>query len=259
MTQQLQEFTSIYGDIGKWQRMKFRPQAKFTSHFGITQRWRNVNGEVMWGYPRWHDGVDRSKRHTISWYDQYSMYAPITAERSGYISETAASGNVYGGQILLYSKYDFRIRICHVFDNEVDIIKNLQAGYAIPKNTYLSVVGNSGMSTGRHSHVEIESWGFHGEHAESSDLLEEILCEQFEDANDPSSEDEIIALYREGSNLDSDEMQTSNWSDAEILKDYKDLLKQGNIVFANKYKMQKIGQRTKKISTLYSSEYVFGF
>ncbi len=244
MKTETKEFLDIYGGTN-FDNVKFRPGAVFTSEFGLTERYKVINDKVVWGYPGIHKGIDRGGSRLEN--RKNPIYCPFDFGSSGYKDW---KGRYVGTDVYLYSKYGFRLRVCHMWPDEIKTLDQLTSGYAVSAGTLLGPIGSCGFSTAAHSHVEVESWGFNGEWVETCEVLDEVLLEKFGSvANQDITHNEIMEIY---GNCE----HTKDWDSRKRLTDYKQILVVKNIAFVNQYKLQ-VRYRG-KTTTLYSTRALFG-
>lgn len=242
---QAQQFVDRYGGLD-FPKLHYRPGASFTSAFGLTERYKKINGENHWGYPGIHNGVDRG-RSWASWLNKsQGIFSPFDFYKSKFEDR---QGQGYGCRIWLFHETGFVLRIAHCYPEEIEIMDQLLAEAPITEGTFIAPIGSYGNSTGRHSHSEIEAWGKHNWEINCW-TLEHILREKFgERVNQNLTWEEIEQEYR-NSNL------TQTWNMDQIKKDYNELIKAWNLSFINKYKM--IQRTSKGETTLYSTKALFG-
>lgn len=228
--------------------IRFRPGAWTSSEFGLSDRYKIINGKTVWGYPGIHRGVDRVGAVKIDGKTDY-VWVPFDFGSSGFHDW---NGYSFGSDVLLYHRLGFRLRVCHMFPDQIEILNQLKNGYAIKANTAIGPAGTYGFSTGNHTHVEIESWGFQGEWLDTCEVLDWILVEKFGagKACNQFTNNEVFEIYSKCE-------FTKDWNEEAILKDYKEILKQKGIIFINPYKAI-YQDEYKRRTTLYSSMYLFG-
>lgn len=247
--EEYKEFIDYYGGID-FTKISFRPGASFSCPFGLTRRYKifkddKGNRETVWGYPGIHSGVDRAGANHKK-YGKDPVVCPFNFGSSGYED---LKGKYTGTNVLFFHRFGFRIKIGHMFPDEIKIKDKLMAGYAIGQNTFIGPAGEYGFSFGEHTHTEIESWGYNGEWLETCYLLDLILDQKFkEKARAPISNEEIIEIYR-GCEF------TKNWKPEQIFNDYNEIIKTKNIIFLNKYKI--VYKYKNKISTKYDTQSLF--
>lgn len=217
----------------------FRPGASVTTLFGYTA----YDGKNYNEFPGIHKGVDRSKGIVIS---------PFDFNRSGFKNW---NGRLWGSDVYLYHIHNFRLRISHMFPNDIKCLEELQNREEIRKDTEIGLTGKYGTGlTGNHSHVEIESWGFKGKWLKTCDILDWLLIFVFgEKSLEPFNEDEIINITREKCHG----VVRDEWTNDFILEYYRELLRRKSILFINKHKMVILSSKHKKPTTLYNSISVF--
>lgn len=244
----LDGFLQKYGGLN-FDNVVFRPGAVFTNGFGLTERYKVIDGKVVWGYPGIHKGIDRGASEKKGQGKMNPIFVPFDAGSSGFKDW---AGRAWGSDVYLFSAHNFRVRISHMYPDTIKVMDKLMSGYALRAKTYIGPMGGYGFSTGDHSHTEIESWGFNGEWLDSCSLLDLILEEKHGKINvdAPISLNEIVKVYRNCG-------ETKSWEATKILKDYENVLKEKKIVFLNKYKMV-VSNGRNKATTLYSSRSLFG-
>jgi len=243
-----EQFIKEYGGLN-FNKVVFRPRASFTCDFGLTERYKITNDKVVWGYPGIHKGIDRGGSPKVSKKGiPNPIFSPFHFGSSGYKDW---QGRFTGTDVYLYHKYGFRIKIGHMFPDEIDILDKLTSGIAIKAGEWIGPIGSYGFSTAAHSHVEIESWGFKGEWLSSCGVLDIILKEKYGSKVDKElNTEEIVSIY------DSCEF-TEGWPQEEIIRDYQDLNLAKGIVFINKYKLV-VRDKKWRDTTLYSTKALFG-
>lgn len=252
------EFLKEY-DNGKLEfpELQFRRGAAFTCDFGLSEGFKMINGEMKWGYVRIHQGTDRARAITeeFSWGTVEDIVRnPFYANRTRFIDYGDKS---YGTLISLYNdKYGFEFRIAHMNPNQKKrkhnergaiipwTLKRLKKRKSLDRNIVLGSAGSYGASSGAHTHTEIKSIG------EECDVLELILLNKYaDDSNKEYTNEEVVKLFRKQKHY-KDEKENV------ILKDYKDLRKEKNILFLNKYKCQYVDW-DEKIKTRYCTNHLF--
>jgi len=220
--------------------ISFRPNAPFTCGFGLVERYREIEGRIIWGFPGIHGAEDRGGNQSI--------YSPFDFGKTGFYDY---KGRGYGSVILLYHRLGFRVLIAHCFPEDIDILRELQMSYAIERETKIANPGDYGFSTGTHTHVEVEAWGYDGEWLETNEVLDWILYAKYEEkALSPLDQGEIIELSS------NDGMEY--WLDGDQkLKEYQRMCQEKRIIFLNPYKMIYTDGKGRK-STKYSSRALFG-
>lgn len=242
---QLKEFTDYYGGIN-FSKISFRPGASFTNDFGLTERYKIINGKAVWGYPGLHRGNDRSGARTKKLRDP--VICPFNFGSSGYIDH---KGRYTGTDCLFYHRFNFRLKVGHMFPDEIEIKDKLMAGYSIKQGTHVGKAGTYGFSTGDHTHTEIESWGYNGEWAETCEMLDLLLLEKYGDeVKNSISSEEIIKVY-------NDCPKTKSWKIERIFEDFSEIKKVKKILFLNKHKLIYKDHKD-RMSTRYNSESLFG-
>lgn len=243
-----EDFIKEYGGID-FSELHFRPGAVFTCDFGFTERYKVIDGKVVWGYPGIHRGVDRGSGSIDFKKKPNPIFVPFNVGSSGFADW---GGRGYGTDVLLYHKAGFRVRICHMYPDDIQIKNSLMSGYALEAGTWIGPAGSCGMSTGDHTHVEIEAWGFNGEWLDVCPVLELVLYEKYGEkkTNTEFTDEEISKIY-------SSSEHAKDWNGLRVKEDFAKIRKDKRIVFLNKYKM--VTKDTKRrLTTVYSSEYLFG-
>jgi len=240
----IKDFISKYGGL-QFSKLHYRPGAAFTSEFGLTERYKIINGNMHWGYPGIHNGVDRGYSGVPYKNINNGIFSPFNFYKSG-IEDFKGIG--YGCRIWLYHELGFVLRIAHCYPNEIMIMPQLERGAPVFEGTFIAPIGSYGNSTGPHTHTEIEAWGKNS-WLEKCDGLEFILQEKFGDkSNKNITMEELEILYQKTN-------KTQLWSFDKILQDYKLLCNQASLSFLNSYKMVK--QTSKGASTFYSTKALF--
>lgn len=243
--EEYQAFIDENGGEG-FPELSFRPGAPFTSSFGWTERYRVDNGKtddnVSWGYPGIHRGADRGGDVEIS--------SPFDFGSSGFVDY---KGRGFGSSIMLYHRLDFRVMIAHCFPEEVRAKQRLQEGLAIEKGTIIAKPGSYGFSTGRHTHTEIEAWGFGGEWLETCQVLDWVLYGKHgEKSITPYTQEEIIQQA-----MECKMVRNERWNAKKIMDYFEVVQREKRIVFLNEYKYI-YEDNAGRLSTRYSSRALFG-
>jgi murein DD-endopeptidase MepM/ murein hydrolase activator NlpD len=244
----IEDFLKEIGGL-EAENIKFRPGAIFTCDFGLTERYKIIRGEMVWGYPGIHRGVDRGRSSIHSDGHLNPIFCPIDAYTSGFKDW---QGRIYGTDVYFYHRAGFRIKVSHMYPDKIEILDKLTSGYSIKSGEYVGPIGSYGMSTGDHSHTEIESWGIGGQWLESCDILDQFLRLKYVDADVYITDEQIINLYYSCPMIDVQQ----GWTIKNIKDDFSNLMISKNITFLNRYKLQ---MRSKgRITTLYNSHTLFG-
>lgn len=231
--------------------IKYRPEAKCSGVFGLTRRFQsNEKGEIEWGWPGLHDGVDLYGGELSEIKD--AILCPFDFSHSGYRDW---KGRWWGTDVYLYHVLGFRMRISHMYPDEIQILDQLTAGYPVEQGMLIGRAGSCGDSTGRHTHTEIEAWGFAGEWITDCNACDHILSEKYgRRSTTQYTDEEIWEIY------DACE-HTKDLVEASIMDNYKTVLTSRNdgreVVFLNHHKMQ-LRDSNNRITTLYSSQSLFG-
>lgn len=245
---QLEDFLNLYGGL-EFTKIRFRPGATFTSAFGLTERYKVIDEKVIWGYPGIHKGVDRARAISIKVEKSKKrdpVFVPFDFGSSGFVDY---KGHGYGSIIYLYHQFGFCIRICHMFPDEITIKDQLMKGYALKTRDYIGPAGTYGFSTGNHTHVEIESWGFEGQWLEKCEMLDLLLEEKYgSEVHNNFTKDNIVEIYKSCP-------ETNSWNDDKCIKDFEKIKKIKNIEFINEFKI--VYKLKKGLTTYYSSSYLF--
>jgi hypothetical protein len=241
-------YNNLYKEMGglECKNIHFRPGAKVTSNFGLdSDRYKIINGKMVWGYPGLHLAIDRAGGTSYKG-QKDGIFCPLNFEHSAFFDW---KGKDWGSDVLLYHKSGFRLRICHMFPEEIAIMDRLTKGFPMYQDTYIGPAGTYGMSTGRHTHVEIEAWG--STWTKECDDLETILRVKYseEEVNSVYTDEEIHDIYKSAE-------QTKDWKEKDMMKDYEKIIKSKNISFLNKYKARHIDNKNRE-STLYNSMLLF--
>lgn len=244
------------GDL-KFNNTSYRKGGKCTGDFGISEGFKYIDGKMVWGYVRFHTGVDRAGGGTqvFDWGTVEDIVkVPFNFNRSAFYEYGDKS---YGTlTILMNDEYGFEMRIAHLNPDQnkrkgnekgpmlkwsldrVKKRKEMLQGYV------LGSAGTWGASTGAHTHTEFKSAD------ESCEVFDILLQEKFGDAvlKEYSTSD-VITEYRKYKNY-KDEKESI------ILKDYSELRKEKKVIFFNKYKCQYVDWDD-TIKTRYSSDLLF--
>jgi len=230
----------------------YRKGASFTADFGISEGW----GENFApGYIRIHPGVDRARGGSIV-HDGKTIndvvISPFNFDSSDYYLYGPKAS--YGFLVILKStKYNFDFRIAHMNPNNSFVpwsLQQIKAKKAFGKNWILGSAGTYGYSTGAHTHTEMISMGDH------SDLLEQLLINQFgDDINKEYTDEFIIGEYRKQGVAHPKTSPYIKWTDDQIRKDWITQKKNKNVIFINQYKyIYSVGSKT---YTRYATNKVF--
>lgn len=215
------------------------PNRSLTCGFGYVERYRYIDGKQIWGYPGIHKGLDFGKGD-----GDRSLFTPFNFNRSRY-KEEWKDGELYGYGTNVYMYQDvlqFRLKYCHMWPNEIEIREELENRKPLDADVYIGPQGSAGNSTGRHLHLEVESWDPQDNVVESM-FLEYILDVQYgKDAHKNLSEEYIIEITK-----NFDKVKKEKWSDKKILDEYESLLSKYKITFLNTFKME-----INKNTTLYN-------
>jgi hypothetical protein len=207
----------------------FRPGSSVTTYFGIEDGW---GPNMSPGYVRIHQGIDRAGAITRSGIEDV-VVCPFNFDNSSFLDYGNKS---YGSLVILSSnKYAFDLRIGHMNPRK-DIIPWALEQFK-KKNPYqqgwlIGSAGTYGYSTGEHTHTELVS------HDDSCEVLEQLLIEQVGElrASKSITDEEVIAKYKSQAAKYPDTSPYVGWSDAQILKDWTNMLKERAVFFINKHK-----------------------
>lgn len=209
-----------------------------TSKFGFTSRYVWDNKKMIWGYPGIHWGVDLVAGKDI-------LISFLDFDRSEYHDY---KNKLWGTDVLLFHRLGFRVRICHMYPNEILILNELKSKLKIPINTNIGRTGSYGNSTGRHAHIEVEAWGYTGKWLNTCEALDFILYRRYgKETIIGYSEKEIIKLTRKCK-------KSKTWPESLCLSNYEKICDKKKIVFMNKYKLVRLVGKNKKPTTLYNAE-----
>jgi murein DD-endopeptidase MepM/ murein hydrolase activator NlpD len=235
------------------ENITYRKGAAFTADFGISEGW----GEnFIPGYIRIHPGVDRASGGSVEHAGKTIkdvVISPFNFDSSDYY--LYGSNASYGFLVILKcTKYNFDFRIAHMNPNNSFIpwsLEQIKAKKAFGKNWILGSAGTYGYSTGDHTHTEMISMGEH------SDLLEQLLVNQFgEEINKEYTDEFIIGEYRKQAVAHPKTSPYVKWTDDQIRKDWITQKKNKGVIFINQYKyIYSLGNN--KIYTRYASNKVF--
>ena len=222
-------------------QVKYRPQVPYTLLFGLVGRFQYVDGKMVWGFPNFHTGVDRSSSDLRDGRIKNPVYAPFDFDSFDYINH---KGKGKGSEVLLYHKNGFCLSIAHMLPAKIRILK-YKNNSSILRNTIIGSAGSYGFSTGVHTHTEITSGSL-----PACTFLDAILLEFYgANSREPYSFEEIASIYKACS-------QTKDWDENKILSNYNKILRERFILFANKYKLI-IQTGINKITTYYSTKLLF--
>jgi hypothetical protein len=181
------------------------------------------------GYVRIHPGVDRANGGSVEHGDKTIediVICPLNFDSSSFIDY---NGRGYGSLVFLTStKYHFDMRIAHMHPQKNIIpwtLKQFKNRNRYKQNWLIGSAGTYGYSTGEHTHTELVS------HDEACEIFELLLNERFteEKVNKEYSDEYIIAEYQKRSKY-------KNFTNAQILENWRELKKKKRIFFINEYK-----------------------
>jgi len=228
----------------KFDNVTYRPGARNTCPFGISNGFKYINNKMEWGYVRMHTGVDRAGAAERAGIKDI-VYVPFDFNRSA-ITDYKGSG--YGTLIQLFNnEYGFEMRIAHMHPKE-DILKwshdRLKKGMSMKAGWILGKAGTYGNSSGNHTHTEIISLD------DSCEVFDILLEEQYGDKSlKEITPNQVIKEYKKQHNF-------KDSSDRTILKDWEAVKAYRGCFFYNKYKYK--FQRPSGLKyTRYASNYLF--
>lgn len=236
--------------------LQFRKGAPITAEFGLSEGFKIINGQMVWGYVRLHSGTDRARGGKVefSWGTVDDIvFVPFNFNRSAFYEYGDTS---YGTLVQLFNdEYGFEMRIAHLNPDQnkrkanekgpmlkwsLDRVKKKKE---MKRDWVLGSAGSWGYSSGAHTHTELKSIG------ETCEVFEEILDEKFEDARKEYTHEQVIEEYKKYSHY-------KNADDDEIIEDYNELRKTKKVLFLNKYKCQYVDWDG-TVKTRYSSTLLF--
>jgi len=236
------EFIKEYDDGSlQFNDINYRKGATITASLGLSNGYREVDGNLEWGYVRIHSGVDRAKLNDLGGPTDI-VISPFNFNRSKFIDY---NGVVYGSLTSLFNdKYGFEFRIAHMELDKILILDDLKQEKPIYRDVKIGTAGDYGLSAGEHTHTEVKSIN------EKSEVLEQILTKKFgDDVNKQYSEQEVLAYYRTTEKF-------SGTSNSEILKDWQELKSNRGCLFINKYLYRYIDYDNSQ-KTRYSTEHLW--
>jgi hypothetical protein len=220
-------------------KIRFRPEAPETDKFGLENRYRVIDGEMVWGWPGVHWGCDRGTAQNLT------IYCPLPID-SGILIDWGPE-SMYGAEIVLRSWAGFLVRIAHVWPDKLQehVSTMFKEGRPFDQGYPMGPIGAYGQGVqGAHTHTEVESLG------ESNALLEELLLRRWGGvAGSEYTSDEIVELY-------SACEKTKDWSSDQCLRDAQALKIDKGILFWNRWMIRRTWTRRsegKINNTVYSS------
>ena len=233
MKEQLESFLKKYdpGHNLSFNAVKFRPGAARTTPFGIditTPEYTPL---------RLHLAVDSG----FSSLSQYEIYCPFDMKE---VKFHKAYGS-FGTLLVLYTHYDFEIRIAHLDPEEFspELKSALDNKTQIKAGSLLGNCGNIGLSFGKHAHTEIVSSSL------GLTILNSILEEKF-------NRDLVYLNYNE--------KEISNFIEAANIPKikgkvfYQEEFDRRQIKFINNYQALRTDYHSKEKRIFYSSLALFG-
>ena len=254
-----ERFMEKYNPAGdfKFSDVQFRKGAAITCPFGIAEGFKYIDGKMVWGYVRFHTGVDRASGgdQVFDWGTVRDIVKVPFDFESSKIYEYGDKS--YGTLTCLINKeFQFEMRVAHLNPDQKKRKGNekgpmLKWSYdevkkkrAMGKNYILGSAGTLGDSSGAHTHTEFKSLD------ESCEVFDILLLEKYGEAvlkeYTPS---EVITEYRKYKAFKAA-------TEEAILKDYNELRKEKRVIFFNRFKCQYVDY-DKTIKTRYSSELLF--
>jgi murein DD-endopeptidase MepM/ murein hydrolase activator NlpD len=209
-----------------FEAVSFRPGASSSDPFGLTERYKIVNGQNIWGYPGIHSGTDRGKSSILIENTPNPVISPFDFVSSSIMDD---GGRMYGTVVSLVHESGFVIKICHMRPEEIKVLSLLQSKKSISKGTLIGSANMYGYSFGIHTHTEIESYSGNN-YTNSSAFLDAILEIKYpHDYNIELNTKDVIDIYKKCE-------KTINWKEDKCISDYKDIRRNKGILFLNKYK-----------------------
>jgi len=227
--------------------VSYRPGASTTDLFGLTDRYKKINNEYVWGYPGIHTGVDRGVSSKTIDDTKNPVIVPFNTSSSCIFDD---GGKMYGTIISLFHQEGFVIRICHMRPQEIKVFNELKNLKPLKAGTLIGPAGDYGMTFGIHTHTDVESY-FNNNFTETSPFLDAILEIKYGDkVKQELSNEEVFDVYKSCKN-------TKDWDEEQVFKDYKEVRNWRGISFLNKYKYVWKDYSNNVIYTRYSSKLLF--
>ena len=237
MKKHMTRFETFSEEVGglNTNKIKFRPAAPFTNPFGLTRRYRVIDGENEWGWPGIHFGVDRPEGPN----KERRIFAPVKGQ--GRFEDW--EGNIYGSLFFIQHWADFEVVIAHIYPE--DIVPSIFFGGELAAGDPIGLAGDYGFSFGIHTHTEIRAEKI------GNKILDEFVQRKYGTKGFIDlTEEEILTEYRGCE-------KTTEWTTERILADYKKLRRDKHVLTVNRYRMVRQMAWTKR--TYYSSQLVLDF
>jgi hypothetical protein len=171
---------------GNYGKLNFRDDAPFTCDFGLAEGFREVKGRLVFDTVRIHTGVDRGSTPA-------EIYSPVDFNYAIY--NDYGKDHVYGSILRLISEtYNFELRIMHIYPDDLNssVRRLVNLKKPIPMGTKLGKAGDYGLSSGKHTHTELVSFG-----DEKSNVLEAIIFHKDQSKTYSSYlSSDVIKFYR---------------------------------------------------------------
>lgn len=242
-----EKFLGIYGGLN-FDNVKFRPGASYTDPFGLTNRYKKIDNEYVWGYPGIHTGTDRGRSGKILENTINPVFVPFNTVSSSIFDD---DGKMYGTIVSLFHEEGFVIRICHMYPEKIKIFNELKNNKPLKAGTLIGPAGQYGMSQGIHTHTDVESYA-NNDYIETSSVLDAILFLKYgKESMQELTTNEIVSIYRSCE-------KTNNWDEEKIMEDYQEVRAWRGILFLNKYKYVMKDYNNNKIYTRYGTKSLFG-
>lgn len=205
-------------------KIKFRPGARPTNPFGLTRRYRVIDG-IEWGWPGIHFGVDRAKSTQVVGGKPNGIWSPLDFQFSRFEDW---KGQVYGSLIHLYHWAGFTVLIAHCEPRDIEVLDQLQKSGPIKAGEYIAPIGQYGFTDGAHTHTELRA----SEPYATCEVLDELLLQKYgsDECFCEMSEKKAIEVYRSCE-------RTKDWREYQMVRDYRRLREEKRIMFMNKYKI----------------------
>lgn len=242
-----EEFIKKYGGLN-FDKVKFRPGASYTDVFGLTDRYKKIDGKYVWGYPGIHTGTDRGRSQKTINEVANPVIVPFDTVSSSIFDD---GGKMYGTIVSLFHEEGFVIRICHMYPNEIELYDDLKNNRKLKAGTLLGPAGQYGMSQGIHTHTDVESY-YNNNYTKTSPILDALLYMKYgENSLKEISNEEIVSIYKICD-------KTKDWNEEKIINDYnKEVKAWRGILFLNKYKYVVKDYNNNVVYTRYGTKPLF--